>query len=123
MTLDTLFTICGILVTVLAIMRPVQRHSILLFVPLLWMALALIASFVLIVCRDTPFGVEPPFGWPLEKVVFFITLAAFSIPVGAAVWAWVCWHQAKLTGGKLAKVEHIFRASLREKNLMRWKEY
>ena len=88
MTLDTLFTICGILVAVLTIMRPVQRHSILLFVPLRWIALALIACFVLIVCRDAPFGVEPPFGWPLQKVVFFMTLAAFSIPVGAAVWAW-----------------------------------
>jgi len=114
-TLDTLFTICGILVAVLTIMRPVQRNSILLFVPLRCMALALIACFVLIVCRDAPFGVEPLFGWPLQKVVFFITLAAFSIPVGAAVWAWVCWHQAKLTDGKLVKVEQIFRASLREK--------
>ena len=115
MTLDTLFTICGILVAVLTIMRPVQRHSILLFVPLRWMALALIACFVLIVCRDAPFGVDPPFGWPLQKVVFFITLAAFLIPVGAAIWAWVCWDRAKLTDGKLIKVERIFRASLREK--------
>jgi hypothetical protein len=79
------------------------------------MALALVACFVLIVCRDAPFGVEPPFGWPLQKVVFFITLAAFSIPVGAAIWAWACWHRAKLTGGRLIKVEQILRASLREK--------
>lgn len=115
MTLDTLFTICGILVAVLTIMRPVQRHSILLFVPVRWMVLALIACFVLIVCRDAPFGVEPPFGWSLQKVVFFITIGAFLIPVGAAVWAWVCWHRAKLTDEKLTRVEQIFRASLREK--------
>jgi hypothetical protein len=78
------------------------------------MALALVACFVLIICRDAPFGVEPPFGWRLQKVVFFITLAAFSIPVGAAIWAWVCWHQARLTDGKLIRVEQIFRASLHE---------
>ena len=115
MTLDTLFTICGILIAGLTIMRPVQRHSIVLFVPIRWMVFALIACFVLIVCRDAPFGVEPPFGWSLQKVVFFITIGAFLIPVGAAVWAWVCWHRAKLTDEKLTRVEQIFRASLREK--------
>lgn len=115
MTLDTLFAICAILVAVLTVMRPIQRHSILLFVPLRWMALALIACFVLIVCRDAPFGVEPPFGWSLQKVVFFITIAAFLIPVGAAIWAWVCWHRAKLTDKRLTRVEQVFRASLREK--------
>lgn len=115
MTLDTLFAICGILVAVLTVMRPIQRHSILLFVPLRWMALALITCFALIVCRDAPFGVKPPFGWPLQEVVFFITVAAFLIPVGAAIGAWVCWHRAKLTDDKLTRVEKIFKASLREK--------
>src|SRR5262249_4758385 len=115
MTLDTLFAICAILVAVLTITRPIQRHSIRLFVPLRWMVLALIACFVLIVCRDAPFGVKPPFGWSLQKVVFFITLAAFLIPVGAAIWAWFCWHRAKLTDEKLTNVEQILKASLREK--------
>src|ERR1700682_3498409 len=115
MTLDTLFAICGILVAVLTIMRPIQRHSILLFVPLRWMALALIACFGLIVCRDAPFGVKPPFGLSLQKVVFFMTVAAFSIPVGAAIWAWFCWYRAKLTDEKLSRVEQLFKSSLREK--------
>jgi hypothetical protein len=114
-TLETLFVICAVLVAVLTMMRPIQRHSIFLFVPLRWMAVALVACFALIVCRDAPFGVKPPFGWPLEKVVFFITLAAFMIPVGAAIWAWVCWHRAKLTGKKIIGVEELFKASLREK--------
>jgi hypothetical protein len=48
-------------------------------------------------------------------VAFFITLAAFLVPVGAGIWAWVSWHRAKLTPGKLVEVEQIFRASLREK--------
>lgn len=63
MTLDTVFAICAILVAALTIMQPILRHSIRLFVPLRWMALALIACFALIVCRDAPFGVKPPSGW------------------------------------------------------------
>ncbi len=113
--LDTLFAICAVLIAVLTIMRPIQRHSILLFVPPRWMVLALVACFALIVCRDAPFGVKPPDGWSLEKVVFFITLLAFLIPVGAAIWAWICWHRAKLTDEKITRVEELFKASLREK--------
>jgi len=71
-------------------------------------------SFLLIVCRDAPFGVSPPFGWPLPKVLFGLTLGAFLAPVGAVVWCWVSWKRAKLNGRRIDRVEDVFQAALRE---------
>jgi hypothetical protein len=113
-TLEALLTFIGILVAILAIVRPVQRRSLTLFVPLWYLGAAVLLSFVLIVCRDAPFGVRPPFGWSLSKVVFGLTLGAFVIPVGAALWSWAQWHSARLTGKNIEKVEDVFQAALRE---------
>ena len=115
MTLEALLTFFGILVAVLAIARPVQRLSLRLFVPIWRLGVALLLSMALIVCRDAPFGVRPPFGWPLDKVVFSLTVGAFIIPVLAALWGWVSWERAKLTPRNIVRVEDIFSAALRER--------
>jgi hypothetical protein len=113
-TLEALLTLIGILVAVLALVRPVQRRSLALFVPMWLLPAAILLSLALIVCRDAPFGVSPPFGWPLSVVLFSLTMGAFLIPVGAAVWSWATWDGAKLTPKKIGTVEAIFQAALRE---------
>ncbi len=115
MSLEALLTFFGILVAALALARPVQRHSLMLFAPPWRISFALVASFALIVCRDAPFGVPPPFGWPLPLVLFGLSLASFLIPVLAALWTWFSWHRAKLTRPRIERVENIFLAALRER--------
>jgi hypothetical protein len=114
-TLEALLTFFGILVAVLAIARPVQRHSLKLFVPAWRMPAAILLSFALIICRDAPFGVSPPFGWSLSKVMFSLTVAAFAVPVLAALWGWASWDRGKLTARGITRVENIFTAALRER--------
>lgn len=115
MTLEALLTFVGILVAILTIVRPVQRKSLTLFVSVPWLTFALFVSFALIVCRDAPFGVRPPAGWPLPVVLFGLTIGAFVIPVGAAASGWFSWHRAKLTAKRIEHVEDIFQAALRER--------
>jgi hypothetical protein len=114
-TLEALLTFFGILVAVLAIARPVQRLSLRLFVPAWRLGVALLLSLALIVCRDAPFGVRPLFGWPLDKAVFGLTVGAFIIPVLAALWGWFSWDRAKLTPRRIAHIENVFKAALRER--------
>jgi hypothetical protein len=114
-TLEALLTFIGILAAVLAIARPVQRHSLRLFVPAWCLPAAILLSLVLMICRDAPFGVSPPFGWPLSVVLFGLTMGAFLIPVAAALWSWAAWDRAKLTGKKVGRVENVFQAALRER--------
>jgi len=114
-SLESLLTFTGILAAIVAISRPVQRRSLKLFVPVWPLAGAMLLSFGLILCRDAPLGVRPPFGWPLSLVPFVLTTTAFSVPVGATLWSWLQWHQAKLTGKRIMHVEEIFRAALRER--------
>jgi hypothetical protein len=114
-TLEGLLTFFGILLAVLAIARPVQRLSLSLFAPPWRLVAAILLSLGLVVCRDAPLGMNPPFRWPLPLVLFCLTLAAFLMPVGAAVWCWTSWDRAKLSGGRIKRVERIFRAALRER--------
>jgi hypothetical protein len=114
-TLEALLTFFGILVAVLAIARPVQRHSLRLFVPAWRLPAAIFLSFALIVCRDAPFGVSPLFGRSLSKVMFGLTVAAFVVPVVAALLCWASWERAKLTRKRIKLVENIFTAALRER--------
>jgi hypothetical protein len=114
-TLEALLTFAGILVGVLAIARPVQRHSLFLFGSVRRLFPAILISFLLIVCRDAPFGVHPPFGWSLPRVLFGLTVGAFLIPVLAAVWSWASWNRARLTSRRVSYVENLFQAALRER--------
>jgi hypothetical protein len=114
-TLEALLTFIGILVGVFAIARPVQRRSLSLFLPLWLLPVAIGVSFVLLICRDAPLGVIPPFGWPLPLVLYGLTLSAFMIPVGAAVWGWFSWYRARLSGNRMERVEEIFQTALRER--------
>jgi hypothetical protein len=73
MTLEGLLKFIGVVVAAWAIARPVQRRSLRLFVPAWCLPLAIGSSIALIICRDAPFGVRPPFGWPLYEVMFGLT--------------------------------------------------
>lgn len=115
MTLEALLTFFGILVAILAIARPVQRHSLNLFLPWWCLGSGILLSLVLIICRDAPFSVSPPFGWSLSKVMFGLTVGAFIVPILAALWGWVSWDRAKLSGKRIKRVENVFRAALRER--------
>jgi len=113
-TLEALLTFVGILVGAFAIARPVQRQSLFLFVPPWLLPVAVGSSVVLLICRDAPLGVTPPYGWPLPLVKYCLTFGAFLIPVGAAVWGWISWRGARLTRKRIARVEQIFQTALRE---------
>jgi hypothetical protein len=109
MTFEALLTFFGILVAILAVARPVQRASLRLFVRRwLWVLLgSIVLSVALIFCRHAPFGLKPPFGWPLSKVMFGLTFGAFAVPVLAAVGCWASWERAKLNDWRAKRViEH-----------------
>lgn len=114
MTLAALLTLFSILFAVLSLARPVGRRSLILFVSPWRLVAAILLSIAFIVCRDAPFGVRPPFGWPLSTVMFGLTFGAFLIPVLAGLSVFASWYRAKLTGGRLLRVEDVFRAALRE---------
>lgn len=114
MTLAALLTLFSILFAVLSLARPVGRRSLILFVSAWRLVAAILLSIALIVCRDAPFGVRPPFGWPLSTVMFGLTFGAFLIPVLAGLSVFASWYRAKLTSGRLLRVEDVFRAALRE---------
>lgn len=114
MTFEALLTFIGILVAALAIVRPVQRRSLMLFVPIWRLPVAILIAFVLLVLRDAPLGINPPFRWPLPVVLFVLTLSAFLIPVLVALWCWASWHLATITPNRARHVEDIFQAALRE---------
>jgi hypothetical protein len=114
-TLEAVLTFVGILIAVLAIARPVQRRSLFLFVPIWSLVAAILISMGLIICRDAPLGVSPPFGWPLPILLYGLTIGAFVIPVMAALWSGLCWYRGELTGSKIEHVEKVFQAALRER--------
>ena len=43
-----------------------------------------------------------------SMVLFGLTLGAFLAPIGAALWCWATWYQAKLTRTNIRHVEDIF---------------
>jgi hypothetical protein len=114
MTLEALLAFIGILVAIVAVARPVQRRSLTLFVSTWWLSAAILLSFFLIICRDAPFGVRPPFGWTLPIVVFGLTIAAFVVPILAAICGGLSWYRAKLTNKRIQCVGELFQAALRE---------
>jgi hypothetical protein len=86
-----------------------------LFVPKWLLPLAIVLSLALIVCRDAPLGLTPPFHWPLPVVLFGLTLGSFLIPVAAALWTRGSWHRAKLDAKNIGFVETVFQTALRER--------
>ncbi len=114
-TLESLLSLFAILIAILAIARPVQRRSILLFGRPRLVSSAILIALALIVCRDAPFGVRPPFGWSLPVVIFGLTIGAFVIPVVAAIIGWMSWNTAHLSPGRSARMEEILQAALRER--------
>lgn len=114
MTFEALLTFFAVLVGALTIARPVQRRSLALFFPTWCLLFAVLISVGLLILRDAPYGVPPPRGWELEKVLFWLTMGAFFVPVSAALWAWGAWHRARLSRRGMAKVEQVFAAALRE---------
>jgi len=46
--------------------------------------------------------------------MFGLTVGAFIIPVLAGLWGWASWDLARLTSGRIRRVENVFRAALRE---------
>jgi len=110
-----LLAFASILLAAFAIARPVQRRSLGLFVSAWPLIIAFLISLSLLICRDAPFGVKPPFGWSLSVVQFSLTLGAFLVLIAAAVWCWITWHRGKLTDRNIGRVEGVFTAALRER--------
>ncbi len=114
MSLEGLLTYFGLLVAALAIMGPIQRHALGLFIPKWFLPISAITALVLLIFRDMPLGINTPFGWRPDLVAYLLTLGAFVIPVTAAFWSWKLWYTAKLTSRNVSRLESFFQAALRE---------
>lgn len=115
MTFAALLTWFSILVAVLALARPVGRRSLELFVPRWRWFAAILLSVACMICRDAPLGVPPLFHLSLDLAQFLLTLIAFLVPLGVALWSWATWSRAKITSRNIGRVESVFSAALREK--------
>lgn len=114
MSLEGLLTYFGLLAAALAIMGPVQRRALALFVPRWLLPLSTIAALAFLIFRDTPLAIPPPFGWRLDLVIYLLTLGAFVLPMSAAVIAWMLWFNAKLSSRNLPQLEPFLQTALRE---------
>jgi hypothetical protein len=113
MTYEGILTFIGIIVAILAIAQPVQMQSIRLFVPLRLLYFAIVVASVLLICRDLPLGWNP-FGLSLAMAKVLLDIAAFGIPVAAAVWCGYCWNRAKLIPHNSTGLEPLLETALRE---------
>ena len=114
MNLEGLLTYFGLLAAALAIMGPVQRRALALFVPKWLLPISTVAALVFLILRDTPLGIPPPFGWRLDLVTYLLTLGAFALPMSAALIAWLLWFSAKLSSRSLPQLEAFLQTALRE---------
>lgn len=114
MSLEGLLTYFGLLAAALAIMGPVQRRALSLFVPRWLIPISIVAALAFLVLRDTPLGIPPPLGWRLDLVTYLLTLGAFLLPVSAAIIAWLLWFGGKLSNRNLPQLEAFLRTALRE---------
>ena|SRR5271167_133133 len=101
MSLEGLLTYFGLLVAALTIMSPVQRRSLGLFIPKLFLPISIIIALILLVVRDMPLDLPTAFGGRLDLVTYLLTLGAFLIPVIAALFGWWRWYTAKLTNRRV----------------------
>lgn len=114
MTLEGLLTFFGLIVAALAIMGPVQRRALVLFVPGWLVPCSTILAVLFLILRDMPLGIAPPFGWRLDLVEYWLTLGAFIAPVAAALIAWRLWERARLSTNNLSELEPFLQTALRE---------
>lgn len=114
MNLEGLLTFLGLLVAAIAIMGPVQRRSLVLFVPKWLLPVATIVAVLLLMLRDMPLGIPPAFGWRLDLVEYWLTLGAFVVPVAAALVGWKLWDDARLSSRNLPELEQFLQTALRE---------
>src|ERR1700688_3490249 len=114
MNLEGLLTYFGLLAAALAIMGPVQRRALSLFVPRWLIPSSIVAALAFLILRDTPLGIPPPVGWRLDLVTYVLTLGPFLLPVSAAVIAWLLWLDGELSSGNLPQLEAFLQAALRE---------
>lgn len=114
MNLEALLTFLGLLAAGVAIVGPVQRRALLLFVPKWLLPLTILAALVFLIIRDTPLGIPPPFGWRLDMVSYLLSLGSFVLPVFGAGFAWILWSRAKLSSRNLPQLKEFFQSALRE---------
>ena len=111
MTLDGLLAFFGILIGIYAIADPIQRRSLLLFVPFRWLVGALFLSLVFILI---PSAAEI-WWYPLSPFTLFILrVLSFAIPVVAVLVCRVFWKRAHLTDRNKGRLTDVLKASLRE---------
>ena len=114
MNLEGLLTYFALLAAALAIMGPVQRRALALFVPKWLLPISTLVALAFLILRDTPLGIPPLFGWRLDLVTYLLTLGAFVLPVSAAFIAWLLWFDGKLSRRNLPQLEAFLQTALRE---------
>lgn len=117
MSLEGLLTFFALLAAAAAIMKPVQRKSLLMFVPRWMVPLTILAGLTCLIFRDMPLGIKPPFDWRLDLVAYLLTLGAFVLPLAGALAAWMFWLNAKLTSHNISELEPFLQTALRESEL------
>jgi len=114
MNLEGLLTFFGLLAAALAIMGPVQRRALGLFVPKWLLPTSILVALLLLVLRDMPLGIPTLFGWRLEIVSYLLTLGAFVVPVAAALASWQLWYNARLSDRNLVGLEPFLQTALQQ---------
>jgi hypothetical protein len=114
MNLEGLLTFFGLLVAALAIMGPVQRRALALFIPKWLLPTSILVALLFLVLRDMPLGIPTLFGWRLDLVSYLLTLGAFVVPVGAALYSWGLWLEARLSDRNVAGLEPFLQTTLQQ---------
>lgn len=114
MNLEGLLTFFGLLAAALAIMGPVQRRALALFVPKWLLPASIIVALLFLVLRDMPLGIPTLFGWRIDLVSYLLTLGAFIVPVVAALDGWRRWYDARLSDRNVAGLEPFLQTALQQ---------
>jgi hypothetical protein len=117
MSLESLLTFFALLAAAAAIMKPVQRKSLQMFMPRWTVPATILAGLTCLILRDMPLGLNPPFGWRLDLVTYLLTLGAFLLPLVGALVAWMLWLDAKLSSRNISELEPFLQTALRESEL------
>ncbi len=111
MTLDGLLAITGILIAIVAIADPIQRRSILMFVPRRFLLIAFCVSLLIAVYFRIAalWGVSTP---PWLNLLFY--MISFLMPIWAIVACIWNWHKAELTTKNAGGFSKVIDAAMRE---------
>ncbi len=111
MSLDGLIAVAGILLAIVAIADPVQRRSILLFVPMSILSFGMLAALAIVLF------LRAADAWQIAicaKWQYYLYLASFLVPTVAVAVAIGCWQRCRLNSRKAKGLIAIIDTAFKE---------